>query len=51
MKARLGFAVSVNVNPDILILAEVLAVGDELLKRNAMQKWRNFSKEKRQYYL
>jgi ABC-type polysaccharide/polyol phosphate transport system ATPase subunit len=29
MSARLGFAVAVDSNPDVLLVDEVLAVGDE----------------------
>lgn len=42
MKARLGFSVSVNVDPDILILDEVLAVGDELFRRKCYAKMEDF---------
>jgi len=44
MKARLAFAVSVNVNPDILILDEVLSVGDELFRRKSFVKMEEFFK-------
>ena len=33
MKVRLGFSVAVHVDPEILLLDEVIAVGDERFKR------------------
>jgi ABC-type polysaccharide/polyol phosphate transport system ATPase subunit len=33
MQARLGFALAVNLNPDVLLVDEVLAVGDESFQR------------------
>lgn len=44
MKARLAFAVSINVAPDILILDEVLAVGDELFRRKCYARMEEFFK-------
>ncbi len=44
MKARLAFAVSTSVNPDILILDEVLSVGDELFKRKCFARMESFFK-------
>ena len=45
MKSRLGFAVSVNVDPDILVVDEVLAVGDDIFKLKCIEKMKQFRKE------
>ncbi len=42
MKSRLGFAVSVNVDPDILVVDEVLAVGDDIFRLKCIEKMKQF---------
>src|SRR4051812_19501674 len=42
MYARLGFAVAINVDPDILLIDEVLAVGDEGFQDRCMEAIRRF---------
>jgi len=47
MYVRLGFAVAVNVDPDILVVDEVLAVGDERFQRKCIDRVRLFQNEGR----
>jgi len=42
MVARLGFAIATDVQPDILILDEVLSVGDESFKNKSKQRIEKF---------
>ena len=44
MRARLAFAVAINVEPSILILDEILAVGDELFRRKCYARMEEFFK-------
>ncbi|NTW38272.1 MAG: ABC transporter ATP-binding protein [Cellulomonadaceae bacterium] len=47
MYVRLAFAVAVHVDPDILLVDEVLAVGDEPFQRKCMDRIRGFQVEGR----
>ncbi len=47
MYIRLGFAVAVNVDPDILLVDEVLSVGDEAFQRKCIERVKRFQREGR----
>jgi len=44
MAARLGFAVAIDINPDILLIDEILAVGDERFQEKCRTVFKNFLK-------
>ncbi len=47
MYVRLGFAVAVNVEPDVLLVDEVLAVGDAAFQRKCLDHVKRFQREGR----
>ncbi len=51
MYVRLAFAVAVNVDPDILVVDEVLAVGDERFQAKCIDRIRRFQDEGRSILL
>lgn len=47
MLVRLGFAVAVNVDPEVILIDEVLAVGDEQFQARCLDRVRTFQREGR----
>ncbi|NKY39068.1 ABC transporter ATP-binding protein [Cellulomonas septica] len=47
MYVRLGFAVAINVDPEILLVDEVLAVGDAAFQAKCMEKFSTLNREGR----
>ena len=45
MLARLGFAVATEVDPDILLVDEILAVGDEPFQQKCLERMNNFRRQ------
>lgn len=44
MYVRLGFSVAINVDPDVLLVDEVLAVGDQAFQEKCMAKFADFKR-------
>lgn len=48
MHVRLGFAVAANLDPDILVVDEVLAVGDAYFQKKALKRMQDLKEEEKE---
>ena len=51
MKSRLGFSISINTAPEILVLDEVFSVGDHYFRQKCFEKIKEFLKDNNHTFL
>jgi len=47
MKARLGFSIAMHINPDILLVDEIMSVGDKNFRKKSFESFLSLKKEKK----